>query len=197
VPQATVSCTPPIGRCHADGSDTLAITHSSTKWPSHFSIALALPHPNLCTTTEELATTQGGGLRTTHQAFTIRNGKGPYSVRVGEDVMTSLVAGWPVYLEEHFVKAGDSEGMLRAAAGWDIFLLCPDRALSSFEAAAKLSNPVSAYNAAMIRLERGDEGDHQAAMTLLSQAANLGDEPARDRLRQLKRAETGTTPQNN
>jgi hypothetical protein len=134
-----------------------------------------------------------GGLRTTHQAFTVRNTRGPYYVRSGDEVMTSLSGGWPSYLEEHFVKLGDADGMMRAAAGWDIFFLCPEHALTSFEAAAKLSNPIAAYNAALMRLESGDEKDRQAAMSLLAQAAELDDQPAQDRLQAMKQADAGET----
>lgn len=129
-----------------------------------------------------------GGLRTTHQAFTIREGGGPYVIRKGDEVMASLVAGWPSYLENHFVNTRDALGVRRAGAGWDTFFLCPDRALQAFEVAAGMSDPIAAYNAALMRLERGDEGDTQAAMTLLSQAAELGDSKSRAKLVDLQQS---------
>jgi hypothetical protein len=131
--------------------------------------------------------TKNGSLRTTRQAFTIRQGGGPYSVINGDDVMVSLAVGWPAEMEEVFVKERDADGIMRAGAGWDIYFLCPDRALQAFEAAAKLSHPIAAYNAALMRLERRSKGDLEAATALLSQAAAAGDKKAQARLDKLHR----------
>jgi len=125
-----------------------------------------------------------GSVRTTQQAFTMKK-VCPYEIHPGEDVMVSLVAGWPVEYEEDIVKSGDSDGLLRAGAGWDIFMLCPDKALELFEAAAKLSNPTAAYNAALIRLDSGTKADREAAVSLLRQAAGLGDKKAEARFKEL------------
>jgi hypothetical protein len=130
--------------------------------------------------------TKNGSMRTTHQAFTIRQG-GPYGIKDGDDVMVSLAVGWPAEMEGGFVKERNAEGIMRAGAGWDILFLCPDRALQSFEAAAKLSHPIAAYNAALMRLERRGKGDLEAATTLLSQAVATGDKKAQARLDKLKR----------
>lgn len=127
-----------------------------------------------------------GATRTTHQAFTVTRGSRPYGIRDGDEVMVSFVAGWPATFEESFVKERNADGVMRAGAGWDIFFLCPDRALQSFEAAARLSNPIAAYNAAMLRLERKDKGDAEAASVLLKQAAEAGDSKAIARLNALK-----------
>lgn len=127
-----------------------------------------------------------GTVRTTRQAFTIKQ-TCPYGIHPGDEVMVSLVAGWPIEFEENYIKKGDSDGIMRAGAGWDIYMLCPDKALQLFEAAAKLSNPIAAYNAALIHLERGKKTDLDAAIALLSQAAALGDKKAQDRVQQLKR----------
>jgi hypothetical protein len=127
-----------------------------------------------------------GSVRTTHQAFTIKQ-KCPYGVHPGKEVMVSLVAGWPVGFEEDYVKERNSEGIMNAGAGWDIFMLCPERALQSFEAAAKLSNPIAAYNAALMRLERGKGDDVKEATSLLTQADKLGDKKARTMLRKINR----------
>jgi len=127
-----------------------------------------------------------GVSRTTQQAFTLRRLYYPYKVRPGAEVMVSARAGWAIEYEEDFVKKGDAEGIMRAGAGWDIFMLCPDKALRAFEAAAKLSNSIAAYNAALIYLERGKEGDLKAATALLTQAAEKGDKPAQVRLQKLK-----------
>jgi hypothetical protein len=130
---------------------------------------------------------KGGKLRTTRQAFSIRKGNGPYGVHSGDEVMAALTAGWPAEMEDYFVKQHDADGVMRAAAGWDIFFLCPDRALVSFERAAKMGNPVAAYDAAMMRIERGDKADRQAAVVLLSRAVELGDKKAQSVLQKLKR----------
>jgi hypothetical protein len=128
-----------------------------------------------------------GSARTTHQAFTTKHLKNPYGLHLGDDVMVSLVAGWPIDFEEDYAKKGDAYGIMRAGAAWDIFMLCPERALQSFEAAARLSNPIAAYNAAIIRLERSKDGDLEAATALLSQAAALGDKKAQAKLDRLTR----------
>lgn len=127
-----------------------------------------------------------GKLKITHQAFTVRMG-GPYVVAEGGEVMISMVAGWYATSEQAFIEKKMAEGILRAGAGWDIFLLCPERALKSFEAAAKLDHPIAAYNAALIRLERDEQNDFEAAIKLLSKAEKLGDEPAKNKLESLNR----------
>lgn len=125
-----------------------------------------------------------GSVRTTRQALTGR-AAGPYLVGRNDDVMTSMVAGWPLYLEDAFVKQRDGAGLLRMGAAKEIFLLCPDDALKSYEQGAALNNPVAAFNAAILRLERGQPGDVAAAMTLLRQAAAQGDEKAGKKLKSL------------
>jgi hypothetical protein len=129
-----------------------------------------------------------GSLRATQQAFTItKPAKSPYGIRSSDEVMVSLVAGWYVWFEEIFITERDAEGMRRAAAGWDIFMLCPDKALELFEAAAQLSDSIAAYNAALIRFERGKDGDAEKGVKLLTQAARLGDKKAKTRLEGLQR----------
>jgi len=125
-----------------------------------------------------------GSVRTTHQAFTSMP-KCPYGVQRGDEVMVSLVWGWMIQYEEDYIKKHNAEGILRAGAAWDVFMLCPERALQSFEAAAKLANPIGAYNAALIRLERGKDGDLEAATKFLEQAAALGDSKAQARLQKI------------
>jgi hypothetical protein len=127
-----------------------------------------------------------GALRTTQQAFTMKP-KCPYGVRPGDEVMVSLVPGWHVGYEDDYVKRGDSEAIRYAGAAWDIFMLCPEKALQLFETAANLSNPIAAYNAALIRLERGKSGDYAAAIKLLGKAAALGDQKSQEKLSALKR----------
>ncbi|MFC3816619.1 hypothetical protein [Lysobacter sp. GCM10012299] len=122
-----------------------------------------------------------GTRRTTHQAFTGREGAGSYFLPGGSEVFVSLVAGWPAYVEDQ-ISEDDSNLLMHAAAGWDIFFLCPDKALASFERAAAKGSAIAAYNAAMMRLDRGSDGDRVAAFTLLERAAALGDAKSRARL---------------
>ncbi len=122
-----------------------------------------------------------GSRRTTRQAFTVREGAGPYFVPRDGELITSLVAGWPAYLELD-PDEGDPELLMRAAAGWDIWFLCPDKALAGFERAARKGSAIAAYNAAIMRLERGDDGDADAGLALLERGASLGDARSRDRL---------------
>ncbi len=128
---------------------------------------------------------EDGSTRTTHQAATVFQGGVPYKIRPGHEVMVSMIAGWPATLEDVFLKNKDADGVKDAGAGWDIFFLCPDRALQAFEAAARNSNLI----AALIRLERKSKGDLKAAAKLLSQAANAGDKKAQARLAILGRHE--------
>jgi len=127
--------------------------------------------------------------RTTRQAWTAMRGC-PYSIHRGEDVMISLAVGSFVRIEHYFMEKKDGHGVLLSGVGWDVFMLCPERALKSFLIAAKLSNSIAAYNAAVMLLERGGTGDAEAAVSLLTQASELGDKPARERLKQMKRKES-------
>jgi hypothetical protein len=129
---------------------------------------------------------EDGSMHTT-QAAPSPTRSGPYGIVPGAEIMTSYVTGWVATLSDRLVEAGNTQGILLAGAGWDTFFLCPDRALQTFEAAAKLSSPVAAYNAAILHLERGRPGDNEAAAALLAQAAAEGDEKAKARLAQLRR----------
>ncbi|MBU8978014.1 MULTISPECIES: hypothetical protein [unclassified Lysobacter] len=122
-----------------------------------------------------------GTRRTTRQAFTMREGAGSYFVPEGSEVLASLVMGWPAFVQEQ-IPEDDADMLTRAAAGWDVFFLCPDRALAGFENAATKGSAIAAYNAALMRLERGDEGDRAAAIALLERGATLGDAKSRARL---------------
>ncbi|MCQ4167385.1 hypothetical protein [Tahibacter harae] len=123
-----------------------------------------------------------GSLRTTRQAFTLRTTSGAYRLKPGADVMAALTSGWLVAAHDHFAKTKDAEGLRRAAAGWDMFALCPERALATYETAATLGDTVAAYNAAILRLERHAKGDRKAARKWLEKAAQRGDAKARERL---------------
>lgn len=110
---------------------------------------------------------QDGKRRTTRQAFTLREGAGAYFLPKGSEVFVPLAAGWPAFVEDQIPDGGDAELQMRAAVGWDVFFLCPDKALAGFERAAEQDSAVAAYNAALMRLERRAEGDRDAAIALL------------------------------
>lgn len=118
-----------------------------------------------------------GKTAVTQQAFSMFV-IGPYAVKKGEKVMASLVAGWPAQFEETYARQGNADGLLRAGVGHEAFSLCPARALAAFDASAALGNPIAAYNAAILRLERGNRGDRESALALLKKAVAAGDEPA-------------------
>ena len=48
------------------------------------------------------------------------------------------------------------EGVVQAGVGYDVFLLCPERALAAFERAARMGSAIGAYNAGLIHAENGD-----------------------------------------
>lgn len=122
-----------------------------------------------------------GSRRTTRQAFTMREGAGSYFLSKGSEVFVPLVAGWPTYVEDQ-IPEDDAELLMRAAAGWDVFFLCPDKALASFERAAMKGSAIAAYNAALMRLDRNGDGDRSAALALLERGVALGDAKSRERL---------------
>lgn len=122
-----------------------------------------------------------GSRRTTRQAFTTREGASSYFLPGGSEVFVSLVGGWPAYVQDQIAE-NDADMLMRAAAGWDVFFLCPDKALTGFEHAATIGSPIAAYNAALMRLERGADGDHASALVLLERGAALGDAKSRQRL---------------
>jgi hypothetical protein len=124
---------------------------------------------------------QDGMRRTTRQAFTLREGAGSYFLPKGSEVFVPLVAGWPAFVQDR-IPEDNAELLMRAAAGWDVFFLCPDRALAVFELAAEKGSAIAAYNAALMRLERGAKDDRAAALALLERGAALGDAKSRARL---------------
>ena len=124
---------------------------------------------------------KNGSRRTTRQAFTVREGAGSYFLPKGSEVLVSLGTGWPAYVEDQ-IPADDADLLMRAAAGWDVFFLCPDKALAGFERAAKQGSAIAAYNAALMRLERNANGDRTAAIALLERGVALDDAKSRTRL---------------
>lgn len=122
-----------------------------------------------------------GTRRTTRQAFTMREGAGSYFLPKGAEILVPLAAGWPAYVQDQ-ISSEDADLLMRAAAGWDVFFLCPDKALSGFEQAATKGSAIAAYNAALMRLERGADGDRTAALALLERGVALGDAKSRARL---------------
>jgi hypothetical protein len=122
-----------------------------------------------------------GTRRTTRQAFTTREGAGSYFLPKGSEVFVSLVAGWPAFVQDK-ISETDPDMLTRAAAAWDVFFLCPDKALAGFEHAAAKGSAIAAYNAALMRLDRGTDGDRAAALALLERGAALGDAKSHARL---------------
>jgi hypothetical protein len=125
-----------------------------------------------------------GKMRTTHQAFTGRFDTGPYGVKPGAEVLIPLAGGWASGHEKQFPD--DPELLLDAAAGWDIFWLCPDKALAGFEAAAAKGSAIGAYNAGLMRLERKQAGDADKALTLFERGAALGDGKSAEQAAKLR-----------
>ena len=128
-----------------------------------------------------------GAIRTTRQAASVRSG-GAYQVKAGDEVMASMVAGYPLFFTDKLVATHDGAIINVVAAAWDILGLCPDNALNLFQKAAEAGNPIGAYNAAMVRIERGTEDDLTIAEQLLQMAADLGDVKSRSRLERLMAA---------
>jgi len=128
-----------------------------------------------------------GGVRTTHQAFTMRNGSGPYVVREGDEVMVALAASWYVGMGEPSGEQVAAEDFVLAGRAWDVFGLCPEKALASFEKGAAMGSGIGAYNAAMMRLELGGKDNQQTAIALLSRGSQLGDGKSEEKLRALRR----------
>ncbi|MFC0679559.1 hypothetical protein ACFFGH_17115 [Lysobacter korlensis] len=124
---------------------------------------------------------QDGTRRTTHQALTMFEGGGAYLIPKGSEVLAPLAAGWPAFVEDR-ISEDDAELLMRAAAGWDVFFLCPEKALAGFERAAAKGSAIGAYNAALMRLERSAEGDRAAALALLERGAALSDAKSKARL---------------
>lgn len=125
-----------------------------------------------------------GSRRTTRQAFTLREGAGSYYLPAGSEVFVPLVAGWPAFVEDQ-IPEDNAELLNAAAVGWDVFFLCPDRALAGFERAAASGSAIAAYNAGLMRLARGADGDRAAARKLFERGATLGDGKSRTRLEAL------------
>jgi len=126
-----------------------------------------------------------GRMRTTRQMATTVQGTG-YTVPEGGEVFVSLAVGWRAHQTTYYANQRDAESLLKAGVGWDLYMLCPDQALEAFEYAAQLGQPIAAFNAAMMRLDRSQPGDIEAARALLSKAADAGDEKARKRLEALR-----------
>jgi len=122
-----------------------------------------------------------GSRRTTRQAFTVREGGGSYFLPAGSEVFVPLAGGWPAYVQDQ-IGEDDIDLLTHAAAGWDILFLCPDKALAGFEDAARKGSAVAAYNAALMRLERGRKGDRDAAIALLERGTTMGDAKSQERL---------------
>lgn len=126
-----------------------------------------------------------GNVRTTKQAFTMKPNC-PYRIHQGDEVMVSLVAGWPVEFEQLYFDNNDGEGLLLSGAGWDIYMLCPENALNRYETAAKLGNPIAAYNAALMYIENNQKDNLEMAISYLEKAVALGDRKAQLKLQEIQ-----------
>jgi hypothetical protein len=125
-----------------------------------------------------------GKMRTTHQAFTVRRDGGPYGVKQGAEVLVPLAVGWAAGAED---KVPDNADLLLAAAtGWDVFMLCPDKALAGFEAAANKGSAIGAYNAGLMHLERAAPGDLEQARTWFERGAARGDAKSAEQAAKLR-----------
>ena len=125
-----------------------------------------------------------GAMRTTHQAFSVWK-TGWYHVARGDDVMVALVPGAVAQFEDRFAEDGRAEGVVRTGVGKDVFMLCPDGALASFERAAAMGSAIGAYNAGVMHAETGNRA---AAITWLEKAAALGDAKAAERVAVMRAA---------
>jgi TPR repeat protein len=125
-----------------------------------------------------------GKIRTTHQAFTLVSG-GYARIKKGADVFVSLTTAGAVRFEDKFIASRNGAGMVDAGMAWDVFSLCPEKALDRFLAAAGFGNNIGAYNAALLLLDRGSPSDSLAARKWLQQAAQRGDTLSRNLLSQL------------
>jgi hypothetical protein len=142
-----------------------------------------------------------GRLRTTHQAYSGWHTGGGYRLAADQPVLTTLAFGQMLFFSEQLRKDELHELLLDAAVGWDVHMLCPDRALAEFELLAP-ELTIAAYNAAVMHLESGTPDGREAALRLLESAVARGDAPARELLSRLQSAPaqegatqaTGRTP---
>ncbi len=125
-----------------------------------------------------------GETYSTKQSFTI-GANFPYFIASGDDVMDSLTDGAYIMAQNFFIKKKDPIGLNHAAVGWDVYMLCPDTALHTFELAAEMDYPIAAYNAAIMRLERAGDGDFERAKQLLMRAVKLGDKQSESLLEEI------------
>ncbi|HEU0152218.1 MAG TPA: hypothetical protein VFQ84_02605 [Arenimonas sp.] len=138
-----------------------------------------------------------GETRTTHQAFTARDGNGSYGVAADGEVFVPLAAGWVAQVVDQAVGDVDPEYLVEAGVGWDAFMLCPSSALAMFERAGRSGSAVGSYNAAQMLLARGQAGDRDAAIRWLRQAAVAGDKPAAEQLASLAAEADAPAPKAN
>ncbi|WP_202845082.1 hypothetical protein [Luteimonas saliphila] len=115
-----------------------------------------------------------GAMRTTKQAFSVWK-SGPYRVARGEDVLMALVPGAIAQFEDQFANDGLAAGVVEAGIGFDVFMLCQERALAAFERAAGMGSAIGAYNAGLMHV---DLGDRTSAITWLELAKRLGESKA-------------------
>lgn len=135
-----------------------------------------------------------GSVRTTQQAFTVRDGGGPYGVREDENVMAAMTVGWTMGLEERIAANKDATLLMHAGVAWEMLGLCPERAIDVLQQATALGNAAAAYNASLLLRERGHDGDAALATSLLRRAADLGDKPSAEMLTSLQKPDNDKNP---
>jgi hypothetical protein len=119
-----------------------------------------------------------GAMRTTRQALSVWKA-GPYSVVRGEDVLMALIPGAMAQFEDQFAGDNNAAGVVQAGIGFDVFMLCQERALAAFERAARMGSAIGAYNAGLMHAEKGDS---DAAKPWLQPALRLGEVRAAEAL---------------
>lgn len=110
-------------------------------------------------------------MRTTRQALSVWKA-GPYSVARGGDVLMALVPGGMAQFEDQFAGDNNAAGVVQADIGFDVFMLCQERALAAFERAAGMGSAIGAYNAGLMHAEKGDSA---SAKPWLQLALRLGE----------------------
>lgn len=131
-----------------------------------------------------------GGLRTTHQAFSIWKA-GVYSIEQGAEALVPLVPGAMAQFAGMFAEQGNARGVIEAGVGHDVFMLCPEGALSAFERAGEMGDAIGAYNAGLMHL---DAGDRKQAITWLEKASALGEKKAAAALARAREASAQKDP---
>lgn len=126
-----------------------------------------------------------GKIHSTKQAITTWKNFIVYEVKKKGDILVPMIDGQFISKEKYFIDHKSGIGMLHVGIGYDTFLLCSKKALKAFELSAKFNNPIGAYNAAIMHIEKGKYSDIEIAKELLTKAYNLGYTKAKHKLESL------------